>query len=50
MMMLQRTSEHIKYWLLVGVISGGQLECAAQAIPGIYTRVGHYMDWILLNL
>lgn len=49
-MIKQRSSEHIKYWLLLGVISGGQHECAAQAIPGIYTRVAHYMDWILLNL
>lgn len=50
MMMKQHTSEHIKYWLLVGVISGGQLECATRSIPGFYTRVGQYMDWILLNM
>ncbi|XP_066995226.2 CLIP domain-containing serine protease B4 [Anabrus simplex] len=33
-----------------GVVSFGPKYCGTENMPGIYTRVGHYMDWILNNM
>ncbi|KYQ52119.1 Putative trypsin-6, partial [Trachymyrmex zeteki] len=32
--------------ILTGIVSGGQ-ECAEPLLPGVYTDVFHYLDWIL---
>lgn len=34
-----------KYWELVGIVSYG-IGCAQKRLPGIYTRVSAYLDWI----
>lgn len=34
--------------ILTGVVSGGE-GCALPLIPGVYTDIFHYMDWILEN-
>ncbi|KAF2899325.1 hypothetical protein ILUMI_06848 [Ignelater luminosus] len=36
-------------WFQEGVVSRG-LSCGTRGIPGIYTRVPYYMDWIIENL
>ncbi|KAJ8979419.1 hypothetical protein NQ317_002199 [Molorchus minor] len=33
-----------------GVVSIGPLYCGYEGVPGIYTKVTYYMDWILDNL
>jgi len=30
-----------------GVVSYGLLACGTEGVPGIYTRVAYYIDWIL---
>lgn len=33
-----------------GVVSYGPKYCGLDGIPGVYTKVAYYMDWILDNL
>lgn len=41
-LMVQSTS---KQWILVGVISWG-IKCGEPGVPGIYTRIPHFLDFI----
>jgi secreted trypsin-like serine protease len=38
------------YYMLVGVVSFGPKNCGTKAIPGVYTKVSEYMDWIKTNI
>lgn len=34
------------YWYLVGIVSFGPNPCGKEDWPGVYTKVGSYVDWI----
>lgn len=34
-------------WKLLGIVSFGPRLCGTQGVPGVYTRVRHYLPWIL---
>lgn len=38
------------YWYCAGIVSFGPSPCGMQGWPGVYTRVGSYMPWILQNI
>ena len=35
-------------WTQIGIVSFGN-KCAEPGVPGVYTRITHFMDWILAN-
>nr|XP_029718133.1 phenoloxidase-activating factor 3-like [Aedes albopictus] len=37
-------------FVIHGIVSYGVSTCGTEAEPGIYTKVSHYMDWIIDNL
>ena len=34
-------------WYSLGVVAFGPVKCGQAGWPGVYTRVAHYMPWIL---
>ncbi|XP_037818581.1 serine protease easter-like [Lucilia sericata] len=47
---LDTTNRIRAYYFLAGVVSFGPTPCGLEGWPGVYTRVGNYIDWILQNL
>ena len=37
-------------WKLLGIVSFGPRKCGTDGVPGVYSRVRHYIDWILDNV
>ena len=43
-------SSMLTSWKLIGIVSFGPSFCGIEGLPGVYTRVRHYIDWILENV
>ena len=37
-------------WYQVGIVSFGNTKCGAKGVPGVYTKVAAFVDWIVDNL
>lgn len=45
-LMVQQTVSHWSVYYVIGVVSIGPRDCGMQGVPGVYTKVGSYIDWI----
>lgn len=36
--------------VLAGIVSFGPRNCGTAGLPGVYTKVEHYIDWIIDNM
>ena len=34
------------FWVLYGIVSYGAIPCGQENIPGVYTKVDQYVEWI----
>lgn len=48
--MTRDLDDELGYWYLAGVVSYGAVQCGTEGIPGVYTRVENYLDWIIENI
>ena len=48
--MLEQKSRGRKNFTLVGLVSWGAAYCGGSTLPGIYTDIGYFLDWILNNI
>lgn len=37
-------------WIASGIVSFGAEKCGTVGLPGVYTNVEHYLNWIKSNL
>lgn len=49
-LMMYNVHETVPYWVAVGVVSYGPLECGTKGIPGVYTKVSSFLEWIASNI
>lgn len=47
---LDQTNYRFPFNVLPGVVSFGNFHCGTENVPGIYTKVSSYTDWILDNI
>jgi secreted trypsin-like serine protease len=38
------------FWVLYGIVSYGAFPCGQNGIPGVYTKVDQFTDWIQSKL
>lgn len=50
LMAILRTDKLIDAYHIVGIVSYGPRPCGLSGWPGIYTRVGYFIDWIVAHL
>lgn len=50
LMTVDRTNPAKSYWYCAGIVSFGPTPCGKPGIPGVYTRVSAYTDWIVKNI
>lgn len=48
--MMYNVENNVPYWVAIGIVSFGPSDCGKAGVPGVYTRVSSYLEWIENNL
>lgn len=48
--MSKNVDDPLDYWYLAGIVSYGPAMCGSEGIPGVYTKVSSYLEWIVANI
>ena len=46
-MMEDRGEDGVNFWRQIGIVSFGPRLCGTEGVPGVYTKIQSYLDWIL---
>lgn len=49
-LMSRNLEDPLGYWYITGITSYGTIHCGTGGIPGIYTKVSSYLEWIVENI
>jgi secreted trypsin-like serine protease len=49
-LMMYNTESDVPYWLAIGITSYGFSKCGSAGLPGVYTRVSSFLEWIATNI
>ncbi|KAF7399194.1 hypothetical protein HZH68_007786 [Vespula germanica] len=49
-LMKVETIDELPKYYVIGVVSFGVQDCGATTTPGVYTKISHYVTWILDNI
>lgn len=49
-LMLYTVENEIPYWALLGAVSFGPKQCGLADVPGVYTRISSFLEWISDNI
>nr|CAD7400073.1 unnamed protein product [Timema poppensis] len=50
LMYVDTVGDDVPRYYLIGVVSFGAKRCGATTMPGVYTRVSYYLEWIMNNM
>ena len=45
-MMIKKQGSEL-FWMQIGIVSFGRTICGTKGVPGVYTKVSAYIQWIL---
>lgn len=46
-MLEDKDADGSRFWKQIGLVSFGPRLCGTDGVPGVYTKIRSYMDWIL---
>lgn len=49
-LMMYNTVDDIPFWYLVGIVSFGPIDCGTENVPGVYTKVASFLEWLTENV
>lgn len=49
-LMSYNVGNNVPYWVLVGIVSYGPTQCGTVGVPGVYTKVSSFLEWIATNI